>query len=346
MGFEGTELKAEMPIAKGLAEGLGGVILFDYDMPRKIQGKNCLDSVQIKRLNQQIRHMARNNPTTPFIALDYEGGVVDRLQNLPDMPKTCSPKRYALLDATHRRRAAQKMAQTLHTLGFNLNFAPVVDLNLNESQGIIGPLERSFSSCPETVAVLAKKFIEVFFKEGIACCCKHFPGHGSASGDTHTGLVDVTDTFHADELLPYKLLASQTMPPCMVMTAHVINRHLDAQGVPATLSYSILTELLRDSLGFKGIIISDDLQMHALSKHYCLSEALCLTINAGVDMVIIANQLGNASPEEVIDSVYAMVESNAISLQRIEEAYARIIRFKQAFQPSFTLTGSSNYETS
>ena len=128
------------------------------------------------------------------------------------------------------------MALTLKSLGFNLNFAPVVDLDLNDQQGIIGALKRSFSSNPEVVIRVAQQFVETFNRYGIMCAYKHFPGHGSAVGDTHAGFVDVTDTYQSCELIPYQGLVQDAYKPAMIMTAHVINKQLDSQGLPATLS--------------------------------------------------------------------------------------------------------------
>ena len=217
----------------------------------------------------------------------------------------------------------------MKSLGFNLNFAPVVDLELNGMQGIIGPLQRSFSEKPEVVSRVARQFVDVFSQYGVACSYKHFPGHGSALGDTHKGFVDVTDTFQAAELLPYKTLLPKSDKPVMVMTAHVVNRHLDPSGLPATLSHKILTGLLRDEIGFDGVIISDDLQMQAIAEHYSLEETLCLTINAGADMLIFGNQLGENSAPEIINIIEQAVVDHKIDLNRIDEAFGRIVRLKQ-----------------
>ncbi|MFI4963666.1 MAG: glycoside hydrolase family 3 N-terminal domain-containing protein, partial [Legionellales bacterium] len=163
---------------------------------------------------------------------------------------------------------------------------------------------------------------------GIACAYKHFPGHGSALGDTHEGFVDVTETFIPDELVPYKGLQKEQDKPLMVMTAHVINRHLDTLGLPATLSHDIITTLLRGTMGYEGLVISDDLQMRAIADQYSLEESLCLTLNAGADMVIFANQLGDNSAFEVIDAIEQLVLDKKVDIQRIDEAFKRIIRLK------------------
>ncbi|CDZ78727.1 Beta-hexosaminidase A precursor [Legionella massiliensis] len=337
IGFAGTQIEEHSSIVEWLSgDGLGGVILFDYDLVKKSQGKNLVNQSQIKYLTNQIHHYAKRSAYSqeegraPFIAIDYEGGAVDRLKHIDGCIKTKKPCELATLSDEALRFEAEKMAQTLKALGFNLNFAPVVDLNLNEDQGIIGKLGRSFSAEPSQVAHLAKIFVEAFADQGLTCCYKHFPGHGSAIGDSHEGFVDVTGTFQTKELEPYSLLLANPELPAMIMTAHVINRKLDASGLPATLSHPMLTGLLRHQLGFEGVIISDDLQMQAIASHYSVDEALELTINAGADMVIFANQLGEIGATEVIDRIEALVRADRIEKKRIEQAFQRIVRLKQA----------------
>lgn len=330
IGFSGTTID-ETPIKEWLRpDGLGGVLLFDYDLLNKRQGKNLVNPVQIKNLIKQI-----NNCETPIslpllIALDYEGGAVDRLRFIEGCKATLMPKELAALSLEQMQTEVEQMAKTLKSLHFNLNFAPLLDLTLNETQGIIGKLGRSFSEDPTKTAKLAKLFVESFAKQKIHCCYKHFPGHGSAIGDTHEGFVDVTETFELKELEPYKLLLKEESK-VMVMTAHVINRKLDPSGLPATLSKTMLTHLLRQEFGFNGVIISDDLQMHAISKHYSIDEALSLTINAGSDMMIFANQIDEITPIEVIDKIEKLVLTGKIAENRIEESYQRIAALKNAY---------------
>ncbi|KTD11242.1 glycoside hydrolase family 3 N-terminal domain-containing protein [Legionella jamestowniensis] len=334
MGFSDTVISEKSPIKEWLKDNsLGGVLLFDYDLIHQRQGKNLVNRAQIKHLIDQL-HQANNalgKGTPPlFIAVDYEGGAVDRLKYIENCTKTVTPAELAKFSSINFQAEVHQMANTLHELGFNLNFAPVIDLDLNQEEGIIGKLKRSFSAYPEQVVNLATQFVEMFSNYQITCCYKHFPGHGSAVGDTHEGFVDVTETFQLSELEPYRIIFSKENIPTMVMTAHVINRQLDSSGLPATLSKTILTDLLRQELGFSGVIISDDLQMHAIAKHYAMDDALCLTINAGADMIIFGNQLDDVTPYEVIDKIEKLVHENKISKDRIEEAYDRIIGLKKA----------------
>ena len=335
MGFSGCDIDKHSPIVTWLnGDGLGGVLLFDYDCTTKSYGKNLRSREQIKRLTKQLNHYADLAHTDKvqlplFIALDYEGGAVDRLSKIEGCMATIKACDQALLSDEALYVEAERMAATLKELGFNLNFAPVVDLNLNEQHGIIGKLGRSFSAHPREVTRAALHIVNAFNHYGITCCYKHFPGHGSASGDTHEGFVDVTERYQASELLPYEDLLKNMKIPAMVMTAHVINRKLDDSGLPATLSFPILTGLLRRKIGFDGVIVSDDLQMQAISHHYSLDEALGLTINAGADMLILANQLGNISATEVVDRIERLVTSGIIERSRIEQAYQRISLLKQ-----------------
>lgn len=332
IGFPEAALEPHSPITNWLkSDGLGGVLLFDYNMPKQSFGKNLLDKTQIRYLNKQL-HAYHSSDLPLFVALDYEGGVVDRLKHIEDCPVTMSPFQQAQLTDDDFCNEIHGMATTLADLGFNLNFSPVVDLNLNQQEGIIGKLKRSYASDPERVAELASLSVRVFNNKGIVCCYKHFPGHGSAVGDTHEGFVDVTDTYHASELKPYEILIKNNAANAMIMTAHVINRHLDPTGLPATLSYPILTGILRQQLGYDGVIISDDLQMQAISDHYSLEEALRLTINAGADMMIFGNQLGEHTAPEVIDCIENMVKSGLISSDRIDEAYQRIVSLKMSLR--------------
>lgn len=327
MGFDGTELSEQSPIVQWLStDGLGGVLLFDKHLDTGLYGKNLVSQEQIKQLIGQLNYYSKSQSL--LIALDYEGGAVDRLTRIPGCMTTKPAVELASLSEQDFVDHVNQMALTLCSLGFNLNFAPVVDLNLNEQQGIIGALNRSFSADPERVAQLAIRFVTLFNQQGIICCYKHFPGHGSALGDTHQGFVDVTETFQQKELVPYQLLNNSNHGLSMVMTAHVINRHLDDSALPATLSEKILTGLLRDKIGYNGIVISDDLQMNAIANHYSMEETLRLTINAGADILIIGNQLGYHTATEIIDCIEQLVLTNKIAPSRIDEAYQRILCLK------------------
>lgn len=341
LGFNGMQVDHNMPIAMAISkEGIGGVILFDYDFSSKQFVKNIQTPQQVLQLNQTLQGLnkqARAQDHLPFlpllISVDYEGGKVNRLKETYGFPPTLSPEHVGRLSSNDALLTAEKMAETLKENGFNLDFAPVVDVNVNPNNPILGKLERCFSSDPKKVSDYAKIYTRAFAKHGIHSVYKHFPGHGSATTDSHLGFVDVTDTWQEYELLPYQLLSEDQDACHMIMTAHIINRNLDSSGLPATLSYPILTKLLREQLQFQGVIITDDMQMKAITDHYSLEEAVTLAINAGADMLIFGNQLCSTPQDStsLIDFIESQVNKGHINLDTIEKAYARIVNFKNAY---------------
>ncbi len=341
LGFDGKEINRQSAIVQSIEnENIGGVILFDYNYQTQLFDKNIANPQQVQELNSQLQHFSylanqtHHRPLLPLlISIDYEGGKVDRLKSDYGFPITISAAEVGAMEVVDANGVANKMALTLKDLGFNLNFAPVLDVNVNADNPIIGRLNRSFSDNPNSVTFYANLYAQNFLAQGIQCAYKHFPGHGSASSDSHLGFVDVTSTWKPHELEPYSTLLNQEGGCGMVMTAHIVNRQLDKTGLPATLSRTILTGILREQLNFDGVIITDDMQMKAISLYYGLEEALILAINAGADMFIFGNQLTDKpqDPKLIIDLIENAVLAKKISQSRIEEAYRHIIRFKQTF---------------
>ncbi|HPR33678.1 MAG TPA: glycoside hydrolase family 3 N-terminal domain-containing protein, partial [Prolixibacteraceae bacterium] len=193
----------------------------------------------------------------------------------------------------------------------------------------IGAYGRSFSANPDSVVFHASIFIEEHRERGILNCCKHFPGHGSATTDSHLGMTDVTQTWNETELEPYRQLIAAGVCP-MVMSAHVFNQNLDPD-YPATLSHSILTGILRDELGFDGIIISDAMEMKAIADHYGLETAIEKSIQAGCDILLFSNNISGYHPDivpEIISIILRLVENGSITEERIRQSYDRIIELK------------------
>lgn len=333
IGFDGSNLEHAHKLKDWLAhdDGIGALILFDYDLKRQVFDKNIKDLKQLKKLNQDIKTFYQaKHPNAPqvWLSIDVEGGKVDRLSKLESYSKLISPKKIASLSQEERNQYWSNHALLLQELNIDLNFAPVVDLDLSPHEGIFGPLERCFSDDPIIVAKMASDYIQILNQHHILACLKHFPGHGSARGDSHLDFVEVSDTFNFEELKPYQLIQGQPNLLYSVMTAHVINRQLDSTGIPATLSKNILSDLLRTEFGFQGIIISDDLQMKAISKYYSRKEALMKTFQSGSDMVIFGNQLGWDEPQDIINDVVYLVKNNLISEEIINQAYERVLRYK------------------
>ncbi|RAP37576.1 glycosyl hydrolase [Legionella quinlivanii] len=343
VGFEGKNVDSNAAIIKDIGQyNLGGVILFDYNYKTLSFDKNIESPAQVKKLNEDLQELTRlanekaQRPQLPLIiSVDYEGGAVDRLKQDYGFPKTWSAVDVGKMSQAEAGQAAQTMATTLKKAGFNLDFAPILDVNVNPQNPIIGLLNRSFSADPEQVSYYADIMASRFLKENVQCAYKHFPGHGSSTADSHLGFVDVTQTWQAYELNPYRDLINSNSACGMIMTAHIVNRQLDESGLPATLSYKILTGLLRQNLHFNGVIITDDMQMKAVSEHYRLEDSLPLAINAGVDMFIFGNQITDKAqdPRQVIDIIEAKVKSGEIKESRIDEAYEHIVKFKQSMLP-------------
>jgi beta-N-acetylhexosaminidase len=220
------------------------------------------------------------------------------------------------------------MAQEFMVVGTNSNFAPVVDVNTNPDNPVIGKLERSFSSDPEKVAEHAGYVIDEYSKEGVLSVLKHFPGHGSSTTDSHLGFTDVTDTWDEKELIPYKKLFAEKEIHA-VMTAHIYNANIDSVW-PATLSDKTINGLLRDSFGFEGVVFSDDMQMEAIRAEYGLETAIQQAINAGVDILIFGNNLQYDPDiaEKTVNIIQKLLRENKIEKATIEKSLARIDSLK------------------
>lgn len=333
VGFRGQGPTDCREIVRDLREHhLGSVILFDQEMAggsvdSGFRPRNIESPAQVHAL---VAHLQSQATLPLLVAIDQEGGKVNRLKPEYGFPPSVSHEELGRLNQTgETHRQAETIARTLASLGINLNFAPVVDLDANPDNPVIKGKRRSFAADPETVARHAKEFAQAHRTHGILTCAKHFPGHGSAAGDTHLGLVDVTTTWHERELIPFQRLIEAGLAD-MLMSAHVINRHLDSDH-PATLSRAVQTGLLRDRLGFTGVLTSDDMGMRAISSHYGLEKSVILAVMAGVDVLCFGNNL-TYDPDiapKVVDIIFRAVESGMISRSRIDESHARVMALKR-----------------
>lgn len=328
IGFRGLTLSQQEPIYAEIQSGrCGNVVLFSYDVPNDSPVRNIESTQQLTALNRSLQQLA---PGRLLIAADQEGGLVARLRPSNGFPATLSHEELAALnDLGQTRSRAADMASTLLANGINLNLAPVVDVNVNPENPVIGGIERSFSADPEVVARQAAAFIDGHHDRGVLTTLKHFPGHGSSEDDSHLGFVDVTQTWSRQELLPYQRLI-QAGKVDAVMTAHIFNETLDDR-YPATLSQPTITGILRNELRFDGVIITDDMQMGAIRDHYGFEESVELAVQAGCDMIAIANNSiydPNVS-RRAFDVIRQAVQAGRISQARIEESHQRILRLKQ-----------------
>jgi beta-N-acetylhexosaminidase len=310
--------------------GIGGVILFEYDLPSKSRPRNITSPQQLQNLCSDLQQLSDHKL---LIAIDQEGGKVNRLKTNYGFPATVSAQYLGKLDNSDSTRFyAESMAKTLSDCGVNLNFTPCIDLNINPNCPVIGKVERSFSDNPDKVVKHAAIFVERHRTYGVLTCLKHFPGHGSSKDDSHDGFTDITNTWKNVELQPYKTMISNGMCDA-VMSSHVFNARLDAD-YPATLSQKIITGMLRDSLGWDGCIFSDDMNMGAITKNFGFKESIALAINAGIDVLVFSNNAPEGYDphiaQKALNAILELVNEGVITEQRIEESYRRIMRIKNS----------------
>ena len=328
VGFHGTSAKPNSQICKDIKHyNLAGVILFDYNPVDKSKPKNIANKGQLKQLTKELQACSSDGKL--LISVDQEGGKVQRLKSkygfYGNFPKASDVVK---MDQSQIKSTYTKMAKELKSVGINYDLAPVVDLDINMQNHVIHGLGRSFGKDPKVVAKYAGTFIDAMHHYGVLTSLKHFPGHGSSVGDTHKGFVDVTNLWKKVELEPYRLLHKKADT---VMVAHVFNKKLDAT-YPATLSAKTVNGILRKKLGFQGVVITDDLQMGAISKKYGLKNTIKLAVNAGDDILLFGNQLDpnkTVSTKKLVDTIMLLVKSDEIKLETIKRANARVSKLKK-----------------
>ncbi len=328
LGFRGRTVTAESMIIHAVRDlHVGSVVYFGY---------NVQSPEQLRKLSADLQ-AAAERPL--LIAIDHEGGLVNRFNGAFGFASNYSAQDLGERnDLAATRQQSEDVAERLAAFGINLNLAPVVDLNLNPGNPVIGGVLRSYSADPAVVTAQARAVIEAHHDHHVLCTLKHFPGHGNSRADSHLGFVDVSDTWKVEELLPYANLIHNGLADA-IMTAHIYNAHLDAI-YPATLSGPIITGILRHRLGYDGVVISDDMQMRAISRQFDFEDAVGLAVIAGVDILSISNNLAYADdwPERAIKAILSLVEEGKVSAERIDQSYQRIQRLKQRLAPLATTT--------
>lgn len=317
VGFQGTDLNGN---AQQLIQKLsvGGIILF---------GRNVSTSPgELSRLCKDLQDTALGGRCSLplFIAVDQEGGRVARLQ-----PPYIVPPAAARLGETHSAEEVYswyaRVAKELKEVGINMNLAPVLDIHTNPTNPIIG--DRSFGSDPVWVSHLGRAAIRALQDHGILAVGKHFPGHGDTHLDSHLALpwVDHSEERLKEvELKPFQGAIAEGVSG--IMTAHVVYTCLDSS-YPATLSPRIVKGLLRRELGFSGLVLSDDLEMKAIERHYSLEKAAVLAIKAGVDLLLVCHS--SEKQERVYQGLLKAVEEGEISLGELDEAITRVLAAKE-----------------
>lgn len=329
-GFRGTEAKSDSFIAQAIQDyHLGGVILYDEDLEiGGLGSRNIQSPKQVQRLTSQLQSYSKHGL---FISIDQEGGMVNRLKSNYGFPESPPWKKFGRLNSElMTQQFSRTLGETLSHCGINVNFAPVLDLD-HGSETVIGKSNRGLSQNPSNIVTHSKILINELNEYSIISCGKHFPGQGSALGDTHEGYTDISETWTVKDLLPFdELIQSKDLD--MIMVAHTYDSKLDSD-FPASLSKAIIQTTLRDDLGFEGIVICDDPSMKAISDHYDLETTFELMLNAGVDLFCLGNNL-NYDPEYIPKSIAAfcnLIEAGKISEERVQQSIDRINTLKKKY---------------
>jgi beta-N-acetylhexosaminidase len=321
VGFRGLTVEADDRVARSIAaDGLGGVILFDKD--RSKPSRNIRSPGQVTTLISDLKALAPDREL--IVAIDQEGGLVTRLSPAYGFPALASEAAVGGKPDADVQAWADGLVTTLADVGANLNLAPVVDVNVNRRNPAIGALDRAFSADPSVVAHDAGIEIQAHRARNIRTTLKHFPGLGSATTNTDFGVSDVTKTWTQPELDPYRELLGQGLVD-VVMAGHVVNGQIDP-AAPASLSHATVTDLLRDALGWDGVVITDDLQAGAITEAFGMEDAVALAIDAGNDLLLFANQqvFDADIATWAIDLIEGFVRAGRITEDRIDASYARV----------------------
>lgn len=300
-----------------ITNNIGGVILFARNVESPKQIHELVSSIQ------RLRHKTRDKLPF-FIGIDMEGGRVARLKE----PFTRWPPmgKIGKIESTSVAfKFALSMASELSAVGINLDFAPCVDVLTNPKNTVIG--DRSLSSDPEAVAKLASALVRGFIKGGVIPCAKHFPGHGNTLLDSHEDLPieDVTiERLRDVELVPFKKVFRARLD--MVMTSHIKFPKVDADW-PVTLSEKFLQGLLRSELRYRGLVISDDLDMKALANNFSTEQIPVRALQAGCDILLYCNNFDK--PPLAIAAIHKAIKEHALSAQRLDESYNKVVALKK-----------------
>lgn len=273
-----------------------------------------------------LLHIFSNSRARPLLAIDHEGGVIQRLKKAHGFTQVPSARKVA---ATMSQAEAQSLyaraGRELAELGFNVNLGPVLDVD-EPTNPAIGVFGRAYATDPERIAIFGQAFIEGFASAGILCAAKHFPGHGRAIADSHYSAADISKTWTEAELEPYARLFASPHPPPMVMTGHLRLDQLEPNGLPATVSAPIVIGLLRQRLGYQGVVVTDDLDMGAISHLMSRKEAVVQALVAGNDLLMIKNlfRYDPLLPQQAVSWVRAAIAKGILSKAQVMAAATRV----------------------
>ena len=319
-GFPGNSAgdKSTKALASHIAKGRAGGALF--------LRHNVKSGKAIKQIARSMIGASRQS----LLAIDQEGGKVQRLGKKHGFTAIPTAKWMAEnKSVAEAQKLYAKAGRELRAAGFNMNMAPSVDIH-HPKNPVIGKYGRGFSSDVERISAYAAAFVKGFASAGVACSLKHFPGHGSSRSDSHDGFVDISKTWSADEIVPFKKLAAAAP---MIMGGHLFHPEFSNGKSPVTFSQKAITTKLRRGLGYKGVILTDDLDMGAIRKSFQLREAIILSLAAGNDLLLLSNSLNydEALPVKATRWISDAVKEGRISTAQIKSSFARVSAMKKRY---------------
>lgn len=309
LGLEGENLSENLNLVKALHSGLGGVIFFTQNIKTTEQFKNLVKDIK----NEAV--------AAPFISIDQEGGRVERTENILGGKHFLSAKFSAEKGEAFIQEQTEKISRLLKDFGLNLNFAPVLDVNTNPDNPIIG--ERAFSSDTDEVIKFGKIVVDAYLENGIIPCTKHFPGHGDASVDSHISLPRID--LPLEQMEQYHIRPFREVDSPMVMVAHLHCTAFDKEETPSSMSKNVIS-YLRNEIGYQGLLITDDMVMGAVKQGL---DGCLQAIKAGVNILLYRNSADETI--QIIENLALLAENDEDLLNKIEESYKKIIDFKTSY---------------
>jgi beta-N-acetylhexosaminidase len=322
VGFSGTKISNEFE--ELIREyKIANIIIFKH---------NIKSGSQLKKLCKDLQSLVKTHTGRgAFIAIDQEGGMVTRLENdSVNIPGAMAIA--ATGKPEYAYQAGKITGQQLKKLGINLNLAPVLDINSNMDNPVIGV--RSYGDCPEKVAEYAVAMTKGLLDGGVMATAKHFPGHGDTNVDSHLGLPQINktlDELHKCELVPFKAVIESEIPA--IMTAHILFPEIETNQLPGTMSKKIVKDLLKEQMGYKGLVVSDCMEMQAIQKFYGTVEGVKKAMIAGVDLIFISHTAKLA--REASDSLVKAFESGEMSIEEMDFSLEKIFYWKDKFAENF-----------
>jgi len=329
VGFKGYEVHESIQTMLQKYH-VGGVILF---------GNNIKSADQLLQLVNSLKDIHTENELPLFISVDEEGGRISRMP--PQLHKLPSSESIGEVNNSEfSYNIGNVIAEEIKTFGFNMDFAPVLDIFSNPKNTVIG--DRAFGKDAETVSKLGVQTMKGIKAGGIIPVVKHFPGHGDTQVDSHVGLPSVSydmERLKSFEFVPFKTAIDSQADA--VMISHILLERIDPEN-PASLSKTVITDLLREQMNFDGVVITDDMTMGAIEKNYIISDAVVKSVNAGSDIILVCH--GYDNQVNVMDTLKVAVENGSVSEERIDESVCRVLKLKIKYGLTDDKTPSINIE--